>query len=243
MEPQNGTAHYYRGAKAPGGFAHQITDQPYAVLVKKGDHAERARKLARQFYAQGPLQLAGLAADSIELFDDHQEEIVDSYDFNPENGGMLSEARQFNLMFRTNVGATGDESSVAYLRPETAQAIFVNFKNVLDVARKKLPFGIAQIGKAFRNEINPRNFTFRSREFEQMELEYFCRPEQGMELLTYWLEERLKFYEDIGLSRDNLKVLDVPADERAHYSKGTYDIEYEFPFGTQELEGVAYRTD
>ena len=155
----------------------------------------------------------------------------------------LTEARAFNLMFKTYVGATEDESSIAYLRPETAQAIFVQFKNVLGVARKKLPFGIAQIGKAFRNEINPRNFTFRSREFEQMELEYFCRPEQGMELLHYWLEERLKFYEDIGIPRAHLKVLDVPAEERAHYSKGTFDIEYEFPFGTQELEGVAYRTD
>ena len=155
----------------------------------------------------------------------------------------LTEARAFNLMFKTYVGATEDESSVAYLRPETAQAIFVQFKNVLSVARKKLPFGIAQIGKAFRNEINPRNFTFRSREFEQMELEYFCRPEQGMDLLNYWLEERLKFYEDIGIPRTHLKVLDVPAEERAHYSKGTFDIEYEFPFGTQELEGVAYRTD
>ena len=161
----------------------------------------------------------------------------------PFCGGDLTDARAFNLMFKTYVGATEDESSIAYLRPETAQAIFVNFKNVLDTARKKLPFGIAQIGKAFRNEINPRNFTFRSREFEQMELEYFCRPEQGMGLLKYWLDERLKFYEDIGLSREKLKVLDVPADERAHYSKGTYDIEYEFPFGVQELEGVAYRTD
>ena len=110
-------------------------------------------------------------------------------------------------------------------------------------SRKKLPFGIAQIGKAFRNEINPRNFTFRSREFEQMELEYFCRPEQGMELLEYWKEERLKFYENIGIPRDKLHVLTVPDEERAFYSKGTYDIEYDFPFGRQELEGVAYRTD
>jgi glycyl-tRNA synthetase len=162
----------------------------------------------------------------------------------PVCGGKdLTEARAFNLMFKTHVGASEDETSIAYLRPETAQAIFVQFKNVLDVARKKLPFGIAQIGKAFRNEINPRNYIFRSREFEQMELEYFCRPEQGMDLLKYWLEERLKFYEDIGISREHLKVLDVPANERAHYSQGTYDIEYEFPFGVQELEGVAYRTD
>ena len=146
-------------------------------------------------------------------------------------------------MFKTYVGATEDESSTTYLRPETAQAIFVQFKNVLEVSRKKLPFGIAQIGKAFRNEINPRNFTFRSREFEQMELEYFCRPEQGMELLEYWKEERLKFYESIGIARGKLHVLNVPDKERAFYSKGTYDIEYEFPFGRQELEGVAYRTD
>jgi glycyl-tRNA synthetase len=155
----------------------------------------------------------------------------------------LTEPRAFNLMFKTHVGATEDEASITYLRPETAQAIFVQFKNVLEVSRKKLPFGIAQIGKAFRNEINPRNFTFRSREFEQMELEYFCRPEQGMELLEYWKEERLKFYENIGIPRAKLHVLTVPDEERAFYSKGTYDIEYDFPFGRQELEGVAYRTD
>jgi glycyl-tRNA synthetase len=162
----------------------------------------------------------------------------------PNCGGKdLTDARQFNLMFRTQIGAAADESSIAYLRPETAQSIFVQFKNILEVSRKKLPFGIAQIGKAFRNEINPRNFTFRSREFEQMELEYFCRPEQGMELLEYWKEERLKFYENIGISRSKLHVLTVPTQERAFYSKGTYDIEYDFPFGRQELEGVAYRTD
>ncbi len=158
-------------------------------------------------------------------------------------GSDLTEARPFNLMFQTQLGASSDPSSIAYLRPETAQSIFVQFKNVLDTSRKKLPFGIAQIGKAFRNEINPRNFTFRSREFEQMELEYFCRPEQGMELLEYWKEERLKFYENIGIKREKLRVLTVPDAERAFYSKGTYDIEYEFPFGVQELEGVAYRTD
>src|SRR5262249_24903404 len=138
---------------------------------------------------------------------------------------------------------SAEESSIAYLRPETAQSIFVQFKSILEVSRKKLPFGIAQIGKAFRNEINPRNFTFRSREFEQMELEYFCRPEQGMELLEYWKEERLKFYENIGVGRAKLDVLNVADAERAFYSKGTYDIEYDFPFGRQELEGVAYRTD
>jgi glycyl-tRNA synthetase len=162
----------------------------------------------------------------------------------PNCGGKdLTEARPFNLMFQTQMGAAADESSIAYLRPETAQSIFVQFKNVLEVSRKKLPFGIAQIGKAFRNEINPRNFTFRSREFEQMELEYFCRVGEGMKLLDYWLEERLKFYENIGIPRERLHARNVPDEERAFYSKGTYDIEYDFPFGRQELEGVAYRTD
>jgi glycyl-tRNA synthetase len=162
----------------------------------------------------------------------------------PNCGGKdLTEPRAFNLMFKTFVGATEDEDAVTYLRPETAQSIFVQFKNVLDTARKKLPFGIAQIGKAFRNEINPRNYIFRSREFEQMEMEYFCRPEEGMKWLEYWKEERLKFYENIGIARDRLHVLTVPDADRAFYSKGTYDIEYDFPFGRQELEGVAYRTD
>jgi glycyl-tRNA synthetase len=162
----------------------------------------------------------------------------------PNCGGKdLTEPRPFNLMFSTQMGASADPDAIAYLRPETAQSIFVQFKNVLDTARKKLPFGIAQIGKAFRNEINPRNYIFRSREFEQMELEYFCRPEQGLELLDYWLEQRLNFYENIGIPRQKLHVLTVPDADRAFYSKGTYDIEYAFPFGGQELEGVAYRTD
>lgn len=162
----------------------------------------------------------------------------------PNCGGKeLTEARPFNLMFQTQMGASAEPDSIAYLRPETAQSIFTQFKNVLDTARKKLPFGIAQIGKAFRNEINPRNYIFRSREFEQMELEYFCTPEQGMQLLDYWLEERLRFYENIGIPRAKLHVLTVPEADRAFYSKGTYDIEYAFPFGVQELEGVAYRTD
>ncbi len=156
----------------------------------------------------------------------------------------LTEPKEFNLMFQTKMGASSDDddpNAVAYLRPETAQTIFVQYKNVLDSTRLKMPFGIAQIGKAFRNEINPRNFTFRSREFEQMEIEYFCHPDDGMRLTDEWLEKRLSFYEEIGVPRKKLHVLDVPDGERAHYSKKTYDIEYEFPFGIQELEGVAYR--
>jgi glycyl-tRNA synthetase len=158
----------------------------------------------------------------------------------------LTEPREFHLMFETKVGAAADEddpNAVAYLRPETAQSIFTQFKNVLDTSRQKLPFGIAQIGKAFRNEINPRNFTFRSREFEQMEVEYFCKAGDGLRLTDEWLERRLQFYEEIGLPREKLHVLDVPDGERAHYSSKTYDIEFDFPFGCQELEGVAYRTD
>jgi glycyl-tRNA synthetase len=153
----------------------------------------------------------------------------------------LTEPREFNLMLQTNFGATGEQ--IAYLRPETAQSIFVQYKNVLDSNRIKLPFGIAQIGKSFRNEINPRNYTFRSREFEQMEIEYFCHPDDGMRLTDEWLEARLRFYAEIGIPREKLHILDVPDGDRAFYSKKTYDIEYEFPFGVQELEGVAYRTD
>jgi len=155
----------------------------------------------------------------------------------------LTEPREFNLMFKSYAGPVESDDSLVYLRPETAQAIFVQYKNVLETSRVKLPFGIAQIGKAFRNEINPRNYTFRSREFEQMEIEYFCRPNQGFEFLDQWLEERLRFYEDIGIPRSKIHLLDVPDGERAFYSLKTYDLEYEFPFGIQELEGVAYRTD
>ena len=238
VEPQSGTVFHFTGAEsaATGWKNHK----PFSVLLKKGENVERARKVAKQFYTLGA---AEVPVESVELAGETTEAVENSVRFDPENGSALTEPRAFNLMFKTYVGATEDENSVAYLRPETAQAIFVQFKNVLGVARKKLPFGIAQIGKAFRNEINPRNFTFRSREFEQMELEYFCRPDQGMELLEYWKEERLKFYEDIGIPRAKLNVHKIPAEECAHYSKGTYDIEYEFPFGVQELEGVAYRTD
>ncbi|HWY39461.1 MAG TPA: glycine--tRNA ligase [Chthoniobacterales bacterium] len=211
-------------------------DEPFSVLLPKGKPPESARKIAIQYYQQ-----RGLANPTVS--GERTEKVENTTRYNPENGSLLTEPRSFNLMFKTYVGATEDESSVTYLRPETAQAIFVQFKNVLDVSRKKLPFGIAQIGKAFRNEINPRNFTFRSREFEQMELEYFCRPEEGMKLLEYWKEERLRFYENIGIPTNHLHVLTVPDEERAFYSKGTYDIEYDFPFGRQELEGVAYRTD
>ncbi|MEO6052615.1 MAG: glycine--tRNA ligase [Chthoniobacterales bacterium] len=155
----------------------------------------------------------------------------------------LTEPQPFNLMLSTHTGPIKSEENLAYLRPETAQSIFVQFKNVLETTRQKLPFGIAQIGKAFRNEINPRNYIFRSREFEQMEVEYFCRAEDGLRFLDEWLEARLKFYEDIGIPRSKIHVVNIPDGERAFYSLKTYDLEYEFPFGVQELEGIAYRTD
>jgi glycyl-tRNA synthetase len=153
----------------------------------------------------------------------------------------LTEARQFNLMFQTQVGALQDESSTAYLRPETAQGIFVNFKNVLQIARRKPPFGIAQIGKSFRNEITPGNFLFRVREFEQMEMEYFVPPDEAERWYRYWIDQRLQWYLDLGLRRSQLRVREHSAEERSHYSSGTSDIEYLYPIGWQELEGVANR--
>ncbi|HRC26047.1 MAG TPA: glycine--tRNA ligase, partial [Alphaproteobacteria bacterium] len=151
--------------------------------------------------------------------------------------------KQFNLMFHTFVGAASGEDNKAYLRPETAQGIFLNFKSVLDSSRVKIPFGIAQIGKAFRNEVTPRNFIYRSREFEQMEMEWFCHPSEAKLWRDFWFAERQKFWESIGLSGDNLQMRDHDADELSHYAKagyGTADIEYRFPFtapGFGELEG------
>ncbi|MFQ6000672.1 MAG: glycine--tRNA ligase [Anaerolineae bacterium] len=161
----------------------------------------------------------------------------------PECDGELTEARQFNTMFKTFVGPVEDDASVAYLRPETAQGIFVNFLNVLSATRRKLPFGIAQIGKAFRNEITPGNFTFRTREFEQMEIEYFVKPGTDEEWFEYWLNERLEWYKRYGLREENLRLREHGPEELSHYSKATYDIEYNFPFGWSELEGIANRTD
>jgi glycyl-tRNA synthetase len=157
--------------------------------------------------------------------------------------GTLTEPRAFNLMFKTYVGALEEASSIAYLRPETAQGIFANFKNVCDTGRVKLPFGIAQVGKSFRNEITPRNFTFRSREFEQMEIEYFCKPDDSTEWYAYWRKTRHQWYVDHGLGSSKLRLRDHEPDELAFYSVGTADIEYEFPFGISELEGIAHRSD
>jgi glycyl-tRNA synthetase len=161
----------------------------------------------------------------------------------PECGGELTEARRFNLMFKTYVGPVEDTAHVAYLRPETAQGMFVNFRNVLETSRLKLPFGIAQIGRSFRNEITPGNFLFRTREFEQMELEFFVRPGEDDEWYERWRDERYRWYVDLGIKPERLRIRPHGADELAHYAKGCGDIEYEFPFGWSELEGIANRTD
>lgn len=261
---QSGTVYHFEGANLPD--TTWETDRKFSVLMIPGYDEAKVRKTAREYYAQfaaGSIQRSTVvpslaAADSsapvpatpytpkeilksMVLLGESTEEVVEATQFNPDNGSLLTPPRQFNLMLQTNFGATGEQ--IAYLRPETAQSIFCQYKNVLDSNRVKLPFGIAQMGKSFRNEINPRNFTFRSREFEQMEIEYFCHPDDGMRLTDEWLEARLCFYEEIGVPREKLHILDVPDGDRAFYSKKTYDIEYEFPFGVQELEGVAYRTD
>lgn len=243
IAPQSGTAYWYTGATHPE--TDWSVSHEYAVLVKEGEDESKARKTARKYFSSF-LTNTQISPKTLELQGERTELVVDSTRFNPENGSLLTEPRAFNLMFKTQMGASSDEhdeSATAYLRPETAQSIFAQFKNVLDSSRVKLPFGIAQIGKSFRNEINPRNYTFRSREFEQMEIEYFCRPEDGLRLTDEWLEARLRFYEEVGIPRERLHIVDIPEDERAFYSKKTYDIEFEFPFGIQELEGVAYRGD
>ena len=155
----------------------------------------------------------------------------------------LTEPRQFNLMFKTNIGPVDDGESYAYLRPETAQQIFTNFKNIIDSTSRKLPFGIAQIGKAFRNEITPRNFIFRVREFEQMELEFFVLPGEDEKWHEYWVDQRLAWWEEQGVKRENIELLNVDKQELAHYSKATVDLMYKFPHGLEELEGIANRTD
>jgi glycyl-tRNA synthetase len=161
----------------------------------------------------------------------------------PECGGELTDARQFNLMFETHVGPVAEEGSTVYLRPETAQGIFVNFKNVLQFARKKPPFGIAQIGKAFRNEITTQSFIFRTYEFEQMEIEYFVPPADAADWHQRWMDDRMRWYTDLGIRGDHLQLRPHGADELSHYSSATSDIEYLFPMGWSELEGIANRGD
>jgi glycyl-tRNA synthetase len=269
VEPQTGIAYFYTGAidSTKG----KESKDAFSVLIPRGKPPESARKTARQFYQQRGLE-------NPELLGERSEPLESTIRYNPENGSLLTEPRPFNLMLKTYVGPVESADNTSYLRPETAQAIFAQFKNVLEVSRQKVPFGIAQVGKAFRNEINPRNFTFRSREFEQMELEFFIRPDEAVEAIygtvtkpsgaghpgepqpswgwqiwhQYWVEERLRFYENIGLPRRSLVEYWQKPEELAHYARATVDILYKFPFSKrdaqgelmgEELEGIAARSD
>ncbi len=259
IEPQSGIVFFYSGAKDE--TSGKVCNEPFSVLLAAGKPAESARKVATQFYAQRGLENPALQGEQTE-------KVENSVKYNPENGAQLTEPRMFNLMFKSHAGPVESEENAVYLRPETAQAIFVQFKNVLETSRQKVPFGIAQIGKAFRNEINPRNYTFRSREFEQMELEFFIKPDEVVEKQCgtvaslpaegeptdppqanwgwevwhkYWVEARMRWYESIGLGRDTLEQYWQKKDELAHYARACVDILYKFPFGTQELEGIAAR--
>ena len=195
----------------------------------------------RRYRTDHILKDNGVDADGLTM--EQMDEVIAERGIKSPDGNPLSKSRTFNMMFKTSVGATESEDSVAYLRPETAQGIFTNFKNVVDSFYPDLPFGIAQQGKAFRNEIAPRDFVFRSREFEQMEIEYFVNPENWQEAFDELLKATHGFLEALGLDPRNIHELDVPAEDRAHYSKKTIDIEYDFPIGKEELMGIAYRTD
>jgi glycyl-tRNA synthetase len=202
--------------------------------------------LMRQEVWQASGHVAGFADPMVECEKCHKKFRADQIEDKikcAECGGKLGEVGQFNMMFQTRVGASNDSSAISYLRPETAQGMFVNFKNTVDAFHPKLPFGMAQIGKAFRNEINPRDFIFRAREFEQMEIEYFVRPADWEKYFEYWKGEMLDWMEEIGIDMGKVHELEVSKEDRAHYSSRTVDFEFDFPFGKNELFGLAYRTD
>ena len=265
VDPQVGTVMQFSGAESATGWK---LSRVFQVLMKKGEHIESFRKRVRLLIASNAGEAAGKPEEIVLLEETKLEAVEGSIDYHPETGGGLSEARPFNLMLSTLVGPTATEENRAYLRPETAQAIFAQFKNVFDSSRVKVPFGICQIGKAFRNEVTPKNFTFRSREFEQMELEFFIKPDEAVEIICgevaqwsegadltepkpnwgwqlwhrYWVDQRTKFYEGIGLG-DVLEYYWQTPDDLAHYARACVDILCEFPFGTEELEGIAARGD
>ena len=195
----------------------------------------------RRFRTDHILKDNGVDADGMTM--EQMDAVIAEKGIKSPDGNPLSKSRTFNMMFKTHVGATESEDSISYLRPETAQGIFTNFKNVVDSFYPNLPFGIAQQGKAFRNEIAPRDFVFRSREFEQMEIEYFVDPEHWQEAFDELLASTHEFLAELGLRQEHIHELDVPAEDRAHYSKKTIDIEYDYPIGREELMGIAYRTD
>lgn len=214
-------------------------DDPLSIWIK------RAEKLLKK-KGGGDIIAPAALIPYVELASPLQKQAIGP---DTESPGTLTEPRQFNLMFKTYVGAIEDASAIAYLRPETAQGIFANFRNVIDTSRVKVPFGIAQIGKAFRNEVTPRNYIFRSREFEQMEIEFFVSPKEAAGWYDFWCKQRYKWWQSIGISTNNLRLREQTQEELAHYAKegaGSSDIEYRFPFtdpGFGELEGIAHRTD
>ena len=254
INPLSGTAWFWTGAT--DAESDKVCNDKFSMLQLPGKDANWVRKGAMQFYKGRGLQSPVLQGETTE-------QVTNTTRYNEENGSLLTEPRAFNLMFKTYVGPVESNDNVAYLRPETAQAIFTEFKNICEVSRKAVPFGICQIGKAFRNEINPRNFTFRSREFEQMELEFFIRPDEVAAQFgevpegeaegepqpnwgwkawhRYWLRKRLEWYASIGLTSENLELYWQKPEELAHYARATVDILFKFPFGTQELEGIAAR--
>lgn len=254
INPLSGTAWFWTGAT--DAESDKVCNDKFSMLQLPGKDANWVRKGATQFYKARGLQAPVLQGETTE-------QVTNTTRYNEENGSLLTEPRAFNLMFKTYVGPVESNDNVAYLRPETAQAIFTEFKNICEVSRKAVPFGICQIGKAFRNEINPRNFTFRSREFEQMELEFFIRPDEVAAQFgevpdgeaegepqpnwgwkawhRYWLRKRLEWYASIGLTSENLELYWQKPEELAHYARATVDILFKFPFGTQELEGIAAR--
>ena len=267
VDPQSGSVIKFIGAKSPNANGGWSIDRVFTVLMKQGEHIESFRKRVRLLLTQNAGAAAG-KPDEIELLGEERIDVVtDSIDFHPETGGLLNEARPFNLMLKTYIGPTATENDIAYLRPETAQAIFAQFKNVCDSSRVKVPFGIGQIGKAFRNEVTPKNFTFRSREFEQMELEFFIKPDEAVQLIhgsvavwsegadlsepqpnwgwemwhRYWVGERTAYYARIGLSSEVLDYTWQTKADLAHYARACVDILFKFPFGTEELEGIAAR--
>lgn len=195
-----------------------------------------------QYRADHLLEKEGLESAE-DLTPEEMTEYIKKNKIKSPEGNPLSEVKRFNLMFKTSVGATGGEGALSFLRPETAQGIFVNYKNVVDTFYPDIPFGIAQVGKAFRNEISPRDFIFRIRELEQMEIEYFIREETWERSFEYWQDQMREFYKVVGIPLDSLYEHDIPEESRAHYSKRTIDFEFRYPFGLKELSGLAYRTD
>jgi len=236
----------WRASGHVGGFSDPLIDNKTSKARYRADHL--VEKKIEKYRKKGKMdRVEALTAKLNAVISDNEglrQLIMDEKIKCPVSGtDDWTDVRQFNLMFETHVGALQDSASVAYLRPETAQGIFINFNNVVTSTRKKLPFGIAQIGKSFRNEITPGNFVFRTREFEQMEMEFFCRPEEAPKWYAYWQKERFQWYLDFGVNPEKLRMREHEQDELAHYAAGCGDVEYLFPFGWSELEGIANRTD